>query len=300
MRLGFIGFGEVGSEMTRGLKGAGLEGIVAYDVMQADPTRGSHLKQRSEYAGATLLPTPRAVLDAVEVVMVAVPGSNAGAAARELSPFLRPETLYIDLTTAAPAQKHDIDQAVRGAGALFVDAAIMARLAIYQHKAPILASGNGADLFIRLLTPYGMQIEKVSEVAGDATAIKFVRSIFSKGFPALMAEVLEAASVMKVEHLVLKSLSATMDAQPFEQVAKYHVTGSSIHAERHVHEMESVAEMLESMQVNPVMTRAACERLKWLASMDLKHKFGERSPEDWQEIIRPWAQARSSGPRSQQ
>jgi 3-hydroxyisobutyrate dehydrogenase-like beta-hydroxyacid dehydrogenase len=277
--------------MTRGLKGAGLEGIVAYDITQADPTRGSHLKQRSEYAGATLLPTPRAVLDAVEVVMVAVPGSNAGAATRELSSFARP---------AAPAQKHDIDEAGRGAGALFVDAVIMARLAIYQHKAPILASGNGADLFIRLLTPYGMQIEKVSEVAGDATAIKFVRSIFSKGFPALMAEVLEAASVMKVEHLVLKSLSATMDAQPFEQVAKYHVTGSSIHAERHVHEMESVAEMLESMQVNPVMTKAACERLKWLASMDFKHKFGERSPEDWQEIIRPWAQARSSGPRSRQ
>ncbi len=300
MRLGFIGFGEVGSEMTRGLKGAGLEGIVAYDVMQADPTRGSHLKQRSEYAGATLLPTPQAVLDAVEVVMVAIPPSNAGAAARELIPFVRPETLYVDLTTAAPAQKHDIDEAVRRAGALFVDAAIMARLAIFQHKAPILASGNGADLFIRLLTPYGMQIEKVSEVAGDATAIKFVRSIFSKGFPALMAEVLEAASVMKVEHLVLKSLSATMDAQPFEQVAKYHVTGSSIFAERHLHEMKSVVEMLESLQVNPVMTRATCERLKWLAAMDLKHEFGAKPPEDWQEIIRPWAQARSSGPRSRQ
>jgi 3-hydroxyisobutyrate dehydrogenase-like beta-hydroxyacid dehydrogenase len=175
-----------------------------------------------------------------------------------------------------------------------VDAAIMARLAIYQHKAPILASGNGADLFIKLLAPYGMQIEKVSEVAGDATGIKFVRSIFSKGFPALMAEVLEAASVMKVEHLVLKSLSATMDAQPFEQVAKYHVTGSSIHAERHLHEMESVVEMLESMHVNPVMTKATCERLKWLASMDLKRKFGDTPPEDWQEIVRPWAQARSS------
>jgi len=294
MKLGFIGFGEVGSEMARGLKGAGVEGIVAYDVMQKDPARGSQLEQRSEYAGATLLPTPQAVLDAVDIVMVAVPGSDACAAARQLCSFLRPEMLYVDLTTASPGEKHEIDEAVRGAGALFVDAAIMARLAIYQHKAPILASGNGADLFIKLLAPYGMQIEKVSEVAGDATGIKFVRSIFSKGFPALMAEVLEAASVIKVEHLVLKSSSATMDAQPFEQVAKYHVTGSSIHAERHLHEMESVVEMLESMHVNPVMTKATCERLKWLASMDLKRKFGDRTPEDWQEIVQPWAQARSS------
>jgi 3-hydroxyisobutyrate dehydrogenase-like beta-hydroxyacid dehydrogenase len=298
MKLGFIGFGEVGSEMARGLKGAGVEGIVAYDVMQKDPDRGGRLRQRSEYAGATLLPTPQAVLDAVDVVLVAVPGSGACAAARQLCPFLRPGMLYIDLTTASPGEKHEIDEAARDAGALFVDAAIMARVAICKHKAPILASGNGTDLFIRLLAPYGMEIEKVSDVAGDATAIKFVRSIFSKGFPALMAEVLEAASVMKVEHLVLKSLSATMDAQPFEQVAKYHLTGSSIFAERHLHEMNSVVEMLESMQVNPVMTRATCERLKWLASMDLKRQFGDTPPEDWQEIVRPWAQARSAVRRS--
>jgi 3-hydroxyisobutyrate dehydrogenase-like beta-hydroxyacid dehydrogenase len=294
MKLGLIGFGEVGSEMTRGLKGAGVEGIVAYDVKQEDPTWGGQLKQRREYAGATLLPTPQAVLDSVNVVVIAVPGSNARAVARQLCPFLRPEMLYVDLTTASPAEKHEIDEAVRGTGALFVDAAIMARVAIYQHKASILASGNGADLFIRLLAPYGMQIEKVSDVAGDATGIKFVRSIFSKGFPALMVEVLEAAAVMKIEHLVLKSLSATMDAQPFEQVAKYHVSGSSIHAARHLHEMESVVEMLESMQVNPVMTKATCERLKWLTSLDLKRKFGDRPPDEWQEIIQPWAQARSA------
>jgi len=56
--------------------------------------------------------------------------------------------------------------------------------------------------------------------------------------------------------------------------------------------------MLESMQVNPAMTKATCERLKWLASMDLKRQFGDRPPEDWQEIIRPWAQARKTVRRS--
>jgi 3-hydroxyisobutyrate dehydrogenase-like beta-hydroxyacid dehydrogenase len=298
MKLGFIGFGEVGSEMAHGLKGAGVEGIVAYDALQKDSARSGHVRERGEYAGVALLDSTRAVVEAVEILMVAVPGSVAVKASRELCPFLRPGMLYVDLTTATPDEKHEIDEKVRATGALFVDAAIMARLAIYQHKASIMASGNGADLFVKQLVPYGMQIEKVSEVAGDATAIKFVRSIFSKGFPALMAEVLEAAAVMKVEHLVLKSLAATMDAQPFEQVAKYHVTGSSIHAERHLHEMKSVVEMLESLHVNPAMTKATCERLQWLASMDLKRKFGDKPPEDWQEIVRPWMQARSAAGRS--
>ena len=56
MKLGFIGFGEVGSEMTCGLKSAGVEGIVAYDAMQEDSTRGCQIKRRSEHAGVTLLP----------------------------------------------------------------------------------------------------------------------------------------------------------------------------------------------------------------------------------------------------
>jgi hypothetical protein len=51
-------------------KGAGLAGIAVYDVMQKDPARGSQLQQRSEYAGAMLLPTPQAVLDAVEAVLL--------------------------------------------------------------------------------------------------------------------------------------------------------------------------------------------------------------------------------------
>lgn len=297
MKLGFIGFGEVGCEMAHGLKSAGLEGIVAYDVLQEDPVHAGAVSGQGAYAGAALLSSPQQVAEAVDVLMVAVPGSAACASARELCPYLRPGLLYVDLTTASPDEKHECDELVRATGALFVDAAIMARVAVFRHKTPIMASGNGADQMVRLLVSYGMQIEKVSDGAGDATAIKFVRSIFSKGFPALMVEVLEAAAVMKVEHLVLRTLSTTMDAQCFEEVAKYHVTGSSIHAARHLHEMKSVVEMLEKLKVDPVMTRATCERLQWLASMDLKTKFGGKPPEDWQSIVLPWLQARAASGR---
>ena len=220
MRLGFIGFGEVGCEMSRGLKGAGLEEIVAYDVLQESPVHGGSVREKGKYAEVELSGSPQQLIEAVDVLMVAVPGSAACASARELCPHLRPGLLYVDLTTASPDEKRKCDQLVRATGALFVDAAIMARVAVFGHKTSIMASGNGADQMVRLLAPYGMQIEKVSDGAGDATAVKFVRSIFSKGFPALMAEVMEAAAVMKVEHLVLKTLSGTMDAQSFEEVAR--------------------------------------------------------------------------------
>ena len=40
MRLGFIGFGEVGYEMAKGFATSGLTEIVAYDVMQGHPVYG--------------------------------------------------------------------------------------------------------------------------------------------------------------------------------------------------------------------------------------------------------------------
>jgi len=297
MKLGFLGLGEVGAEMARGLKLAGLDGIVAYDVLQNDAAHAGQVETRGRHAGVRLLKAAQEVAGTADVLMIAVPGGDACAAAREICPHLSGDKLYVDLTTASPDEKRECARRVHEAGARFVDAAIMARVAVFGHKTPIMASGSGTDRMIGLLAPFGMQIEKISDAAGDATAIKFVRSIFSKGFPALMVEVLEAAAVMKVEHLVLKTLAATMDAQPFEEVAKYHVTGSSIHAVRHLHEMRSVVEMLEKLAVDPAMTRATCDRLQWLASMDLKAKFGDKPPTDWQEIVRPWLQARAAAGR---
>src|SRR6266568_3022584 len=100
MKLGFIGFGEVGCEMAHGLKAAGLEGIVAYDVLQRNSVHAAQVDKRGEYAGVRLLDTPQAVAEAAEVLMVAVPGGAACAAVRELCAHLRSDRLYVDLTTA--------------------------------------------------------------------------------------------------------------------------------------------------------------------------------------------------------
>jgi hypothetical protein len=54
--------------------------------------------------------------------------------------------------------------------------------------------------------------------------------------------------------------------------------------------MENVIELLESIAVKPTMSQATFERLSWLASKNLKEKFGGKTPGQWQEVVAAWKQ----------
>lgn len=288
MKLGFIGFGEVGYEMAQGFGSAGLTGILAYDVMQDHPVYGKLVSDRARTAGVTLCAAAQTMLESVDVVIVAVPGGKALETAGSQKNLLRPGMVYADVSASSPETKKQIWEELKETGVLFVDGAMLGSLPLYQHKVPTLVSGNGSDLFIEKMRPFGMDLEKVSDTPGEATAIKYVRSIFMKGLPALLVEVLEAASVMKVDHLVLQSIAATMNACPFEETLNRLVTGSAIHAERRAHEMENVVEMLESIHVKPTMSKATQERLSWLAGKKIKEKFAGKTPKEWQQVVKAW------------
>lgn len=285
MILGFIGFGEAGFELSKGLKGAGLKDIVVFDPMHRDAVYGKLIQERIQDSGVTGKSSAKDVLDVADVVIVAVPGDKALAAAQQLVPFLKAETLYVDVSASSPDTKLQIWKAIQLTGLAFVDAAMLGPVPVHKHKVPILASGTGADRFMKVMQPYGMQIEKVSEIAGEATAIKLVQSIFMKGLQALLIELLEAGSALNVADLVLKSLQGVMNSGPFEPTVNRLVTGSAIHAQRRAHEMKNVIELLESANIKPTMSTAIYERLSWLASKNLRQRFGGKPPDTWQEVI---------------
>ncbi|MGL5514001.1 MAG: NAD(P)-binding domain-containing protein, partial [Sporomusa sp.] len=205
MKLGFIGFGEVGFEMASGLRGEGLKEILAYDVMRGHPQFGGLLAERVAKAGVMLVDAPEKILQCVDVAIIAVPGDKALETAQGLKSKLTAGMLYVDVSASSPDVKKSIFATIQDTGVAFVDGAMLGSLPLFQHKVPTLVSGTGSDRFLELMQPYHMKLEKVSDVPGEATAIKLIRSIFMKGLPALFVEVLEAASRMKVDHLVLKS-----------------------------------------------------------------------------------------------
>ena len=102
MKLGFIGFGEVGFEMSKGFGVAGLEGILAYDVMLGDPVYGTVLAEKVQQSGVTMCPSAQAVLESSEVVIVAVPGGKALETAKQLKQWLKSGMIYADVSASLP------------------------------------------------------------------------------------------------------------------------------------------------------------------------------------------------------
>lgn len=286
MKLGFIGFGEAAFELSIGLKQEGLEIIFAHDVMLEHPTFGPQIKGRAIEAQVELLASPEEVLDQVDVVMVAVPADKAYEVSKLLKPHLKKGCIYVDVSASTPAVKQKINITIQEKNAFFVDAAMLGPLPVYKHKVPISASGNGVDQLISLMTPYGMNITKVSENPGDASAVKLIRSIYMKGVAALCLELLEAAHELNVEELVLDSLSETLDSKSFKETMNRLVTGTSIHALRRSIELDGSIQMLETSNLNSVMSKAAKNKLEALARLNLKEKFKGQKPNHWLEVIK--------------
>lgn len=286
MKLGFIGFGEVAYEMSRGFQTEGLQGIVAYDPMKNDAKFGSLIQERAKIAEVTLLDTPGAVIAAADIIISAVPGSRAFEVATTIVASLNENKIYADVSTSSPTTKQKIAELIKPTAAGFVDGALMGGLTLQQHKVPALVSGSGADKFIEKMVPYHMSLEKVSDKAGDAIAVKLVRSVYMKGIAALEVEMLEAATKLGVEDLVLASISKTMDGSPFVKMMNFLVTASAVHAGRQTHEMADCMAMLKDLGIKPVMTEATMLSLKGLADKNLKDTFQGKVPAKWEDVIR--------------
>ncbi len=288
MRLGFIGFGELAHEMAKGFKGEGLRDTVAFDPAIDAPEYGALMWQRAVAAGVELLAAPGEVIARADVIIAATPGSSALQAAETIAGDLSPNKLYADFSSSSPLTKKKIAAAVGASGAGFVDGGVMGALRMLQHKVPILVSGSGSDRFIATMTPYHMSLEKVSDTAGDAVAIKLVRSIYTKGVLTLHVEMIEAAIALGVEDAVHASLSKSLDGRTFMQMVNYFITSGAIHAERQAHEMQDCMAMLNDLGIAPIMTEATVLRLKRLADKNLKETFQGQVPATWQEVVSKW------------
>jgi hypothetical protein len=66
------------------------------------------------------------------------------------------------------------------------------------------------------------------------------------------------------------------------------VGSDAVHAGRRVKEMESSVRLLKNLGVDPMMTEATVQRLKWSASLGLSEYFKGVSPEGYKEVIKAW------------
>ncbi len=285
-KIAFIGFGEAGQTISRGLLGAHPVRIRTYDILFDDPANGGRLKGAADALGVTAARDHVDAVRGVDLVFLAVTASSSLEAALSCLPGLAKGQLVLDVNSVSPKRKIETAGRIAPTGASYVDVAVMAPVAPYLHKVPCLVGGPGAAAFGTAAKALGMTAEFVSDEVGQASAIKMFRSIVIKGLEALLLESMIAASEYRVEERVLASLRETFPTLDWEKLSGYMIERVVSHGHRRAAEMREVAETLEGIGLEPIMARATAARQLWLADLGAKERLDGRKTENRAELIR--------------
>jgi len=286
MKIGFIGFGEAGYTIARGLGESGVTDICAYDVNTHTPGLGEKIRRQAEECKVTLVDSNALLANSADVLFSTVTADCALAAANQTAPHLKPHHCYADLNSVSPGLKQSIAQVITASGARFVEVAIMSAVLPHGHRVPMLLGGPSAQALADLLTPFGMRLEVLPGEIGAAAATKMCRSIIIKGLEALVLECLLAAHKYGAEDRVLSSLAETFPEIAWPKLAGYMIGRVAVHGARRAREMEEVAETLRDAGIEPIMAEAIARRQDWGASLDLTKYVDQDQLEDYREVLK--------------
>ncbi|UBV34400.1 NAD(P)-dependent oxidoreductase [Staphylococcus xylosus] len=286
MDIGFIGFGEVGKELSKGFRKYDVNRIYAYDPLLI----GSDSEKLSEVTEINYGEKAEIVAkQTLSILFVAVPATKTVEAWSEISDVVANETVLVDLTTASSQEKNKVNEMMSDKGMTIIDAAILGALKVFQNEVPILASGEQTNKFIELGYQIGMNITKLNEKVGDATNFKFVRSIFTKGLSTLLFEVMASADQLNISEEIYESITSTMDKDDFGEIISRYIKSNVKHSQRREKEMKNVSEFLEYHHIEPVMTKATIEKLKNITQANLESKLQDEV-DDWSTVIKAYNQ----------
>lgn len=244
-----LGLGEAGGRIAADLAAAGAD-VRGYDPAGLQP---AGVKVVADAATAVAecdvvlsLNSARVALDAATAAFAAMGG----------------EAVYADLNTGSPELKQELAWRASDAGRRFADVALLGGVPARGLGTPALASGAGAQAFADALRPLGMPVDVVSDRAGDAAAMKLVRSVFMKGLAAAAVESVEAAEAAGHVDWLKGEIAAVIGEPLLERLLE----GSRRHAARRTDEMEAARDLLVRFGVEPRIAAASAAVLAGLAA----------------------------------
>lgn len=283
-QLVFIGFGEAAYHLALGLKSEGFDRFAAYDVFAEDPSGGELIRSRAKEVGIPLVSLDEACTEGTFIASMNS-AKVAATVAKDILPTLKSGQVFVDLNSAAPTVEKEIDELPRAQGVLFCDAGVMGTVPGNRHKVPMFLSGDGAQAFYDVFSPYHMKLTLLDAPAGGASAIKMLKSVVMKGLPQLMFESFEAAEKYGVLNTLAESLGESLNGKTVEKLANTFIARTMIHAERRSAEMCDVVSTLESLQVDASMSKATVAKLDVLAKQHWVEKMDPSGDLDYREAI---------------
>lgn len=289
IRLGLIGYGEVGKIFSASLKAQpGVAAVGAWDLKFARADTRAAERAHAAAAGVQAHDSAAALCAASALVISAVTASSTLAVAEEAARHIRPGTLFLDLNSASPGTKRQCAALIDGAGALYVEAGVMTSVPPCGIRVPMLLGGAQAAALAARLNGWGMDARAVSEQLGVASAIKMCRSVMIKGLEALVVESYAAARAYGVEEHVLPTLQETFPSIDWAAQGAYFFQRVAQHGQRRAEEMRESARTVREAGFEPLMTTAIADKQQWVAEQARAGVFdGVEQGARWQD----WADA---------
>src|SRR5690242_12297536 len=105
-RISFIGFGEAGQAIATGLRGEGVERIVAWDILFRQ-AGGQPLKASAEKIGVRIAMSAAAAVLEADIVIAAVTAASSVEAAKSVAGHVVGVPYYLDINSVSPGKKQD-------------------------------------------------------------------------------------------------------------------------------------------------------------------------------------------------
>ncbi len=268
MKIGFIGFGEVGSTLASGLLKKGIE------IGTCIEGRSSKTHKIAMDIEIDLFNSNRELAQDSDILISAVTPLKAVKVAQDVGKYVR--GIYVDINNLSPKNTKKALSSI-GNG-MVVDASIIGSVK-KGLSVPIIASGQDAPKFAEL-NKYGMNITVMGDEVGEASAVKILRSAYTKGLSALLFETLYSAYQLGIDEEVLKYISET-ECEGFKDSALSRITSSAYHAKRRYEELYEVIELI-SESGDPKMSRASRDFFK---KLNEELDGLDKRPESYREIF---------------
>jgi 3-hydroxyisobutyrate dehydrogenase-like beta-hydroxyacid dehydrogenase len=264
-RIALIGFGEVGQRFGKDFLATGMFDVATYDILFNNSPEGAALHETARAMDIEACASSAAAIESSHIVFSCVTATSAKDVAEDAAHHIGAGQFFVDINSVSPDTKRADAEAIEPSGASYVECAVMAPVAPYGIKVPILLGGKHADALAKILNPAGMKMEMASEVIGQASAIKMCRSIMIKGIEALAVECFLTSRRFGVEETIIASLEETYPEMDWEKLAGYLIGRVVQHGRRRAAEMREVVETQTAIGLTPLMASATAQRQDWLA-----------------------------------
>lgn len=261
MKVGFIGFGEVSYNLSKIILSKGL------NVLTSLEGRSEKTRDLANSLDIGILDSFEDVARNADVLISANSPSSALAIAVKYGPLT--DGIFLDLNNISPQTAREIANYLSDDH--FIDAAIMGKVS--SDELNLFFSGKRANEFKELLHEYSynnpeikVNITVVSDKIGAASALKVLRSSYTKGVSALLIETFEIAEKFGLSDDLWDVLLLT-EGDGFLESSKSRIENSYKSSKRKYEEMEQLISFLEHYDFDDeedIMLKATREKFKSL------------------------------------